>query len=138
MYLSKRVDYAIRGICYLATARSSVFVKEISEAERIPQSSLAKIFQSLARHGLVSSMRGRTGGFLLGMRPEQITLIKIVEAIDGPMLPQNCPFVDDACGRKNDCFVYKTWKDAALQMFRAMESVTLQDLLKMEEARHAN
>ncbi len=136
MYLSKRVDYAIRGIYSVARAKRPVFVKEISERENIPQSSLAKVFQTMAHHGLVSSVRGRTGGFMLGLPPERITLVKIIEAIEGPILPQACPFVDDASGRKDRCFVYDTWRAAAMQMFVALERVTVRDLLNLEETSH--
>lgn len=138
MYLSKRVDYALRGMYCVAKAKRPVFVKDVAQHEGIPQSSLAKVFQTLAHHGLVSSARGRTGGFVLGRRPEQITLARIIETLDGPILPQGCPFADEACRRKDCCFVYNTWRNAAWQMLCALDRVTLRDLLNSEEARCAD
>src|SRR4051794_7418445 len=92
MELTRKGEYAIRGIIFLAQQPEGkvAFVSEIAEATEVPQSFLAKIFQSFAKLGLVNSYRGTGGGFIIGRRPELITLREVVEAVEGPIMPNRC------------------------------------------------
>ncbi|MFQ6032879.1 MAG: RrF2 family transcriptional regulator, partial [Candidatus Zixiibacteriota bacterium] len=92
MRLTKAGDYAIRGMLYLAEQPEGrvTTISEIALKRDIPRGFLAKIFQTLAKSGLVYSTQGNTGGFLLGKSKDKITLREIVEAVDGPVYLNYC------------------------------------------------
>jgi Rrf2 family protein len=135
MDIPKRVDYAVRGIYCLAKAGRPLFVHEIAALESVPQASLAKIFQVLAQHGLLSSVRGKWGGFQLALPPEKITLARIIEAVEGNFVPERCPSIEDRCPRKSNCYFFDAWRDVVGQTFRALESVSVRDLMDAEQRR---
>ncbi len=85
MIFSKSSEYAIRAFLYLADHEPGklVMAKQIAEEAGLPSHFLAKLLQQLARKGLVKSNKGPSGGFTLGMAPKDITLYRIVEAVDG-------------------------------------------------------
>ena len=89
MGLTRKGEYAIRGMVYLAGKPNgeTTQVSEIARAVDVPPPFLAKIFQDFSRLGLIRSYRGSGGGVILGRAVEQISLREVVEAIEGPILP---------------------------------------------------
>lgn len=87
MNLTRRSEYGLKGLLYLAanSQKSVVLTSEVSQSQSIPQSFLNKIFQKLAKAGILQSYRGARGGFALAKQPEEITLRKIIEVLEGPM-----------------------------------------------------
>jgi len=130
--ISKKGDYAIRGMVYLASQPPGrvVLVSEIARAMDIPPLFLAKIFQQFNKLGLVKSFRGSGGGFLLGRSPEEITLCEIVEAVEGPIMPNRCVLSDGACNREKRCTVHPVWKKVEKSIIDILRGVTLKDLAK--------
>jgi len=130
--ISKKGDYAIRGMVYLAGKPPDrvALVSEIARAMDIPPMFLAKIFQQFTKLGLVRSFRGSGGGFLLGRLPEDITLYEIVEAVEGPIVPNRCVLSDGACNREKGCTVHPVWKKVEKSIVDILSGVTLKDLAK--------
>ena len=128
--ISKKGDYAIRGMVYLASQLPGrvVLVREIARAMDVPPLFLAKIFQQFTKLGLVKSFRGSGGGFLLGRPPEEITLCEIVEAVEGPIMPNRCVLSDGACSREKGCTVHPVWKKIQANVRETLGAVTLKDL----------
>ncbi len=85
MLFSRSVDYAIQALGRLAEASDGeqVMARVIAEEEELPAFFLAKTLQNLARHGLLRSTKGPTGGFSLNKPPGKIRILDIVEALDG-------------------------------------------------------
>ena len=85
MKFSQSIQYAMHELSYLVkkTENKSVLIKDIAEAILVPEGYLRKVFQLLARNGLVRSQRGATGGFCLAKRPDEISFKNVVEAVDG-------------------------------------------------------
>ncbi|MBI4905400.1 MAG: Rrf2 family transcriptional regulator [Acidobacteria bacterium] len=85
MIFSKSSEYAIRAFLYLADREPGklVMAKQIADEAGLPAHFLAKLLQQLARKGLVKSNKGPSGGFTLGMPAKEITLFRIVEAVEG-------------------------------------------------------
>ena len=83
MELTRKGEYAIRGIVYLATRPGDqvCLLSDIASAVDVPPTFLAKIFQQFSKIGLVKSYRGTGGGFVLGRSPDKITLLEVVEAV---------------------------------------------------------
>lgn len=130
MELTRKGEYAIRGIVFLATqpADQVCLLSDIAAAVDVPQTFLAKIFQQFSKIGLVKSYRGTGGGFLLGRAPEKITLLEVVEAVEGPIIPNRCVVTPGECERDASCNVHPVWKRVQLQVRDVLSSVSLKDL----------
>ncbi|MBJ6726320.1 RrF2 family transcriptional regulator [Geomesophilobacter sediminis] len=129
MELTRKGEYAIRGIIYLAQQPPGqvALISEIANAADVPQSFLAKIFQSFAKLGLVNSSRGTGGGFTLARPAGSITLREVVEAVEGPILPNRC-LLGDPCARGGGCLVHGVWKDVQFQVVQILDGVTIESL----------
>lgn len=92
MLYSRSAEYAIRALVYMARIPEGKYAmtRVIAEEEQIPVHFLAKILQELARKGLLKSNKGPAGGFTLRIPADEIRLLQIVEAMDGPCLAQAC------------------------------------------------
>lgn len=84
IYFTKAVDYAIAAmVCMARNPHTSMDVKQLAEAEAIPEVFLAKLLQKLKKAGLITSKRGIGGGFLLDKHPASISMFEIIEAVGG-------------------------------------------------------
>ena len=128
--LTRKADYAIRGMMYLATLPEErvALVDEIAKSSGAPKAFLAKILQSFAKTGLVVSTRGAGGGFKLGMPPEQITLREIVAAVDGPIAPNRCVMDKGLCSLSKTCPVHPVWRRVQATVQGMLDEVTLKTL----------
>jgi Rrf2 family protein len=132
MELTRKGEYAIRGIIYLAQQPPGkmALISEIAEAAEVPQTFLAKIFQSFAKLGIVNSFRGTGGGFTLGRPASRITLREVVEAVEGPIMPNRCLMDNGSCDRGIECLVHPVWRKVQSQVVQILESVTIEELAK--------
>jgi Rrf2 family transcriptional regulator, iron-sulfur cluster assembly transcription factor len=132
MELTRKGEYAIRGIIYLAQQPygKMALISEIAVAAQVPQTFLAKIFQSFAKLGIVNSYRGTGGGFTLARAAGKITLREVVEAIEGPILPNRCLVDTGACERDVTCNVHDVWREVQLKVFDILDSVTIEQLAR--------
>ncbi len=124
MQMTRGGEYGLRGMLYLAQqgADTVSMVSAIADAQDIPAQFLAKIFQMLARAGLVKSRRGVKGGFSL-MRPaSEITVHDVIEAIDGPMRVHH----DTAAPLRG------VLEEARAQMTRVLSQANFGDLARAE------
>jgi len=114
MQITRAAEYAIRGVLYLCLQpKGSVcLLSEISKDQSIPPSFLSKIFQNLARSGFVGSFRGTGGGFTLLKDPEEISLLDVIEAIDGQISLNVCLNDGFICENQPTCAVHRVWNDA--------------------------
>ena len=91
-----------------------------------------RICQSFLKHpgkiGLVKSYRGTGGGFILGRTPDKITLLEVVEAVEGPIVPNRCVVNKGECPRDETCNVHPVWVDVQQQVRGILNNVTLQKL----------
>src|SRR5574338_587553 len=92
MQITRQADYALRAMYYLSklepTERAATSL--IAEEQRIPPSFLAKIISQLSIAGLIHTSRGARGGVSLARSPESISVLEVVEAIDGPLQLNEC------------------------------------------------
>jgi Rrf2 family protein len=140
MQVTRAGEYAIIGLLYLARqpAGRTVMIEEISEAERIPNSFLAKIFQSLAKGGLVVSHRGAGGGFSLARAPHTINLLHILNCVEGEFALQKCVSDSPECvveeSRLGSCVLCGVFAEAQNRVNEVFARTTLADLLKRAPA----
>jgi len=130
MELTRKGEYAIRGIVYLAQLPPGkvALISEIAEAAEVPQTFLAKILQSFAKIGIVNSYRGAGGGFVLGRPASRITLREVVEAVEGPILPNRCLIGSGTCDRDGTCGVHPVWRQVQQRVVEVLDGVTIEDL----------
>lgn len=90
--ISQTTEYALRAVVYLAQhANEAWTTKQIAAATRVPAGYLSKVLQGLSRAGLITSQRGRHGGFQLDADPEKLTLLEVVNAVEPIRRITRCP-----------------------------------------------
>jgi Rrf2 family protein len=100
--ISQRARYAFRAIVALSRAGHSMRIADIAETQRIPRKFLEHILLDLKRGGVVASRRGKLGSYDLLLKPDQITVGRILRLIDGPIAPLPC-LSKTAYRRCKDC-----------------------------------
>ena len=92
MNVSRRVDYAVRALCYLAAQPAGRVVRraEIQQRQQIPPHFLSKILRSLVSAGLLASVPGARGGFRLGRPASNISVRSVYESVEGPLSLIEC------------------------------------------------
>jgi Rrf2 family protein len=112
MKINRDTDYAIRCMLLLSGNPEKTFViGEIAKEKAIPESFLAKILQKLTRAGLLRSIRGTKGGFVLMKPPRDITILDIVEAVNGKIVVNRCTTMADRCVLMDDCPTFPIWHE---------------------------
>ena len=130
MQITRQADYAVRAVLYLAHLGTSerAATSTIAEEQRIPPSFLAKIISQLSIAGLLHTSRGARGGVTLAREPQDISLLEVIEAIDGPVSLNGCVLWPDECRRSKGCRMHKAWERAQEQMMAVLDDVTLDKL----------
>lgn len=120
MQITRQADYAVRAMVYLAQLESQATTDtekraatgKIALEKGIPPSFLAKIVSQLNVAGLLQTSRGAHGGVSLAKPAESISLLDVVEAIDGPILLNDCVGEMSTCAQDEDCPLKPVWCDA--------------------------
>ena len=130
MKISRKTEYALRGLRCLAKAKTNepVMIKDIARAADASPVFLAKIFQLLNAAGLVTSSRGVVGGFRLSRPPQKINLREILEATEGPVSVNVCVVDEEACNLSKKCSAHKAWKKVRTSLNKTLEQITLKEL----------
>jgi Rrf2 family protein len=135
MIYSRSAEYAIRAFVNLATVPEGKYamVKNIAAQEQIPAHFLAKILQQLARKGLLRSSKGPTGGFAMRMDPHDVTLLTIVEALDGLAPYQQCASGLAECNDDMPCPMHDSWIALRQRIMDYLGKNSIADLAKALE-----
>lgn len=134
MKLTRGGEYAIRGVLFLAHQNDGKvsMLSAIAKAQDVPPRFLAKIFQALAKAGVVKSHRGAKGGFSLARPASEITIRDVVEAIEGPIHLNVCLIGEGECSRDKICPVHAIWEEAQDRMMSVLARANFADLAKAE------
>jgi Rrf2 family protein len=127
MQITRQADYAVRAVHYLAGLGPELraATSQIAQEQRIPPSFLAKIVSQLSVAGLLQTSRGARGGVSLARPAEDISLLEVVEAIDGPIYLNEC--VADkggSCIFGEDCPMQPVWCEAQAKLVEILKSTT--------------
>jgi len=135
MIYSRSAEYAIRAFVHLATIENGKYamVKNIARESEIPAHFLAKILQQLARKGFLRSSKGPTGGFALRIPAEEVTMLQIVDAVDGLADFNRCPAGMAECNDHQPCGMHDSWKKLRATIMEYLEKTTIADLAKSME-----
>lgn len=135
MKLTTRGNYAISAILDIALHQKDapISLKEISKRQDISENYLRQLFMQLSQREIVKSVRGVLGGYLIERRFDQISLLDIVQAVEGdisivPCLEENC---DVPCHRSVECRTKPIWSMLNSSIKHCLEVITLQELIEM-------
>lgn len=128
-------EYALRAMISLARidANESALVKDIAEGTQIPQHYLGKILGQLVRARLLTSTRGRGGGFQLARPAADITLLEIIEPFEQLDRFSGCILGRDMCTDKTPCPLHNFWKEVRDRFIGEMQETTLHTVASFEE-----
>ncbi len=126
MQITKQADYALRAVMYLAKMGNGdkAATRDIAENQQIPPSFLAKIISQLSIAGLILTSRGARGGVMLARPASEVSILDVVEAIDGPMLLNECTSAPHLCPFGSDCPLRQVWCDTRKEMHQRLSSAT--------------
>jgi len=128
MQVTRRSEYAILSVLYLAENRRLCDIGEIAESQKLPVSFVAKTLQGLARAGLLFSRRGQGGGFSLARPAHDINLLEIIQAVEGEIAISKCLDGETGC-ENNECRLEPVWRHVQDQIKNELRSITLRDII---------
>ena len=129
--MSKRSDYGMR-ILYELAVEPDVYhsARALADRHRVPEAFLRKILQDLRQVGVVRAQKGRTGGYRLALAPEEITVDRVLSALEGPM-PKLACIVGDDCDIDKGCPIAPLWRYLERKIQEELSRLTLADVVAM-------
>lgn len=131
MQITRQADYAVRAVLYLSRLGDNqrAATSKVAQEQRIPPSFLAKIVSQLSIAGLLHTSRGAHGGVTLARDPKNITLLEVVEAIDGPIMLNECVGENRTCTFDKDCPLRPIWCDAQEELVNRLKGTNFEQLM---------
>ena len=136
--LSTKSRYGTRLMINLALnyRNQPTILKAIAEEENVSTGYLEQIIIPLKNSGLVRSIRGVGGGFVLSRPPSEIKMSEIVHVLEGSWDLVECVGDDEYCPKKKECAAYDLWKDLTESLTDILERTTLEDLVKIHRKKN--
>ncbi len=135
MELTSGAEYAIRAMLDIAfhypTLRTN---RRITEAMDLPRNFLSQILASLVRNDLLVSTAGPAGGYTLARPPAEITLLQVIEVMEGPVALDTCALRGGTCDWSNLCPLHETWSEAKAGFANRLGSTTFGDLAAIDRS----
>ncbi|OAG28101.1 RrF2 family transcriptional regulator [Thermodesulfatator autotrophicus] len=129
MRISRATDYGVRLVVYLAEKPEQIVPRsEVAREMEIPSEFLAKIAQNLAKAGIIEIKQGRSGGYLLRRDPSELTLLEVVEALEGEICLNVCVGRPEACCLSNRCKVHLVWEAARDGLRKLLQGIPVAKL----------
>lgn len=134
MRLTRAGEYAVRCILYIYKQGTGKVVskRDIAAQMDIPEQFLGKVAQQLSRQGFLEILQGKKGGYRVNIQPDQLTLLDVVEAMDGEIFLNDCLVPSEACFREDSCAVHLIWKRARERLRETLREADFATLLHEE------
>lgn len=131
MKLSTRGKYAVYAMHYLAShaGEGPQSLQNISTVG-VPKQYLEQILGNLRRAGLVSTVRGAQGGYQLARSPQEMSMLDIIDAAEGPIELSECAGTEHACHRSGTCPVRRVWQRVTDSINNELDKIRLSDMLE--------
>lgn len=135
MRVSTKGRYGLRALFELALhyGQGPTFIRDIANRQVISEAYLVQIFVPLKRAGLVKSVRGAYGGYLLAREPERINLKEIMDVLEGTEKAVPCLEIPPDCSLFRQCVIKDFWRDLENVKNKFMARTTLADLVKKKQ-----
>lgn len=134
--LTTKGEYGVRAMLEIAKHYNSgpLTIREISESQDVSVAYLEQILNKLRRAGLIQSLKGPGGGYVLVKRPREVSVGKILKTLEGPFAVTACLVPNTReCNRSEGCVARLMWKSLSEKIENFLESITLQDLILKEK-----
>jgi len=133
--ITRQADYAVRAVRDVARLPEGERLPTavIAERRKIPLPFLAKIVSQLAVKGILEATRGASGGVSLARPAASITLLEVIEAIDGPITINRCTRDPNVCEFSEDCPVHEVLVESQRVLVEQLGSITFADLVRREQ-----
>jgi len=131
MQITRQADYAVRAVLHLSRmgGNQRAATSAVAQEQNIPPSFLAKIISQLSIAGLLHTSRGARGGVTLAREPKEITLLEVVEAIDGPIQLNECVGENSSCAFDQECPLRPVWCDAQDELVKRLKNTNFEQLM---------
>lgn len=131
MQITRQADYATRTILHLARIGKNehVVTSQVAKEQKIPPAFLVKIISQLSIAGIIHTSRGIRGGVRLAREPENITLLEVIEAIDGPIQLNECVEEKGICSLEETCPMKSVWCDAQNKLLTKLKKTNFAQLI---------
>lgn len=137
MKISTKGRYALRLMLDVAlhSHGTAVPLRDVAQRQDISDKYLEQIVTQLSRAGLVRSVRGAGGGYLLTREPEEYTVGEILRVLEGNLAPVSCADADDVCrcGRADRCVTVEVWREIQNAVSGVVDHLTLADLVRRHQ-----
>ncbi|WP_353893182.1 Rrf2 family transcriptional regulator [Proteinivorax hydrogeniformans] len=135
MRLSTKGEYGVRAMAVLAYEykNGATSLRVIAEREHLSELYLEQLFRELKKAGLVSSIRGPKGGYMLSKPPSDITVGDVVRVLEGPLAPVDCVSEEetkDPCSKESCCLTKFVWAKLRDSMAKVLDEITFGDIIK--------
>ena len=128
--VKRETDYALRALAKLGRTRDFLSVSALAQDEDVPEVFLRKIMQRLHAAGIVESRQGPFGGYRLARPPEQITLLDLVETVQGPLVMNECFAAEETCGRTETCPFRSRLAEVQVELNAKLDKMTLAEIVR--------
>jgi len=115
-----------------------LMVKEIAEQQKLPATYLEQLMVLLRKAGLVTAIRGAHGGYTLAHPAANITMVEIIEVLEGPLILTDCPNDTGCCGHPENCALQDLWQQAGRALTEVFSSMTLATMAEQQRARETS
>jgi len=131
MQITRQADYALRAMLYLSRIpeNQKAATSQIADEQRIPPSFLAKIVSQLSIAGLIHTSRGARGGVSLARTANEISVLEVIEAIDGPISLNACTVSQGDCPFGSDCPIRPLWCDTQEELVDRLRKTSFSELV---------
>ncbi|MGE5300485.1 MAG: RrF2 family transcriptional regulator [Acidobacteriota bacterium] len=133
--LSTKGQYGVRAMYEIARGynRGPITIKEISERQDVSVAYLEQILNTLRKAGIISSVKGPGGGYVLGRDPDAISIGAILRELEGPVAITSCLDPKEGCMRVEGCVTHLLWKALGENIEAFLDKMTLRDLLRGDQ-----
>ncbi|MCL5238337.1 MAG: Rrf2 family transcriptional regulator [Nitrospirae bacterium] len=129
--LSTKGQYGVRAMYEIAKGypETPVTIKEISEKQDVSVAYLEQILNKLRKAGLIKSIKGPGGGYLLEKKPEEVSIAAILNELEGPVALTSCLDPEEGCVRVDSCVTHLLWKALGEKVEAFLKTITLKNLV---------
>ena len=140
MKISTKGRYGLRILMDLAIHQSEKprLIRDIAKSQQISEKYISRLVIALRKAGMIRSVRGVNGGFHLAMKPEDITLLDVIEVMEGHLSIVDCVSMPKRCGLSDNCAPREVWCKLNENIRDLMRRTTLADILVVYDRQHAN
>lgn len=134
MWVSTKAQYGLRALVEVALSGDRpTSLKTVAERQNLSQQYLEQIFAVMRRAGIVVSVRGAHGGYLVARPLDQVDALEVVELLEGSLAPVACLDEETGCERVGSCSTESLWRDVDSAVRRVLSGTTVADLVRQRE-----